>query len=327
MDLRGRRCLLVGGGEIAARKAALLVRAQARLHIVAPELNEALEALVASGQATHRLGSYEAADLPGAMLVIAATDQRAVNAAVSKDAQAQGTPVNVVDDPALCTCIVPAFIDRSPVLIAVSSGGSAPVLARMLRGKLEAAVPARYAELAALCARLRPEVKASLRTLDARRAFWEQALDGSAAELALQGESAAAERQMRRLLAERATGVVSAAGEIYFVGVGPGDPDLLSFRALRLLQRADALFYEPAVPLALVDLCRRDAARNIMAAPLGAATTALLPSLVRLSGDGLRVGVLLLGAGLGGREQAAWAQSLRAAGIAFQTVPGVAAIS
>jgi len=261
MDLRGRRCLVVGGGEVAARKVSLLVRAEARVCVVAPELSEPLCVQREAGLLEHRARPYQPADLEGAVLVVAATDEREVNRAVSRDAQARQLPVNVVDDPELCSVIVPALVDRSPILIAIGTGGSAPVLARLLRGSIEAHVPAAYGELASLSAALRGEVQARLPDVNARRRFWEEVFEGKIAELVLRGQRAVAEQQLRAKLAAVSGSEPRLAGEIYLIGAGPDDPELISFRALRLLQRADLVLVAPQLTEAVAELSRRDAER------------------------------------------------------------------
>ena len=263
MDLRERLCVLVGGGDVAARKAALLLRAGARLRVVAPVLSTALTELATGTKLSHAARAFEPADLDGAALVVAATDQRAVNRAVSERAIALNIPVNVVDDPELCSVIVPAIIDRSPILIAVGTGGSAPVLARLLRASIEANVPVGYGELAALSASLRAEVQRSLPDVLSRRRFWEEVFEGEIAELSLRGEGAHAEQMLRDKLASarRLAADGGSTGEVYLIGAGPNDPDLASFRALRLLQRCDLVLCAPDLAESVADLSRRDATR------------------------------------------------------------------
>lgn len=262
MDLRERLCVLIGGGEVAARKAAVLLRAGARLRVVAPELCPALAELVSAGSLAHSARAFSAEDLDSAVLVVAATDQRDVNRAVSEQAFARNIPVNVVDDPELCSVIVPAIIDRSPIVIAVGTAGSAPVLARLLRANIEAHVPAGYAQLAALSAKLRAEVQQRLPDVLSRRRFWEDVFEGEIAELSLRGEGERAEALLRQKLSQpAAVGGNAALGEVFLIGAGPNDPDLVSFRALRLLQRCDLVLCAPDLCEAIADLSRRDASR------------------------------------------------------------------
>jgi uroporphyrin-III C-methyltransferase/precorrin-2 dehydrogenase/sirohydrochlorin ferrochelatase len=259
MDLRARRCVVVGGGEVAARKASLVLRAEAQVTVVAPALCESLRLKREAGAFAHHARPYEPADLDRAVLVIAATNDREVNRAVSRDAQARQLPVNVVDDPELCSVIVPALVEREPILIAIGTGGSAPVLARLLRGRIEAHVPSAYGDLAALSAALRGEVQARLPDVNARRRFWEEVLEGDIAERVLRGERAQAEQLLRAKLAANSGEISAQTGEIFLIGVGPNDPELLSFKALRLLQRSDLVVLAPAVSERIAELARRDA--------------------------------------------------------------------
>ena len=255
-NLRGRWVLVVGGGEIALRKSRLLAEAGALLRVVAPEIEPQLRELVEHSGAEIRLRGYAQDDLDGCVLVIAATDDEPLNAQVSQDARQRGMPVNVVDAPALCSVIFPAIVDRSPLVIAVSSGGDAPVLARLIRAKLETWIPSTYGQLAGLAARFRHQVKQLYPDVQQRRAFWEEVFQGPIADRQLAGQGAEAER----LLHAKVNGAPPhAPGEVYLVGAGPGDPDLLTFKALRLMQQADVVLYDRLVAPAILDLCRRDA--------------------------------------------------------------------
>ena len=201
MRLEGQPVVLVGGGEIATRKARLLSRAGAVLTVIAPQVAPELLALLDDSGGRVRLRQYQPGDLDGAVLAVAATDIAEVNERVSRDARARQLPVNVVDSPALCTVITPAIVDRSPLLIAISSGGEAPVLARMVRTRLEALFPAAYGRLAGLASRWRERVKQRFASGDERRRFWESALNGPAAEQAYNGRDEQADRLMEEQLA------------------------------------------------------------------------------------------------------------------------------
>ena len=327
--VRDRHCVVVGGGEVAARKARMLRRAGAQVTIVAPELGEALRHMHASGEVAHRETIFRAEHLDTAMLVIAATDDMQVNQQVHDAAVARRIPVNVVDQPRLCTFAMPAIIDRSPILIAISSGGVAPVLARLLRARLESMVPATLGRLALLGERFRGAVKRRIVHPESRRAFWEQVFQGPIADLALGGREALAIEAFESAL-EEAERRAPAAGEVYLVGAGPGDPDLLTFRALRLMQQADVVVYDHLVGDGILDLVRRDAHRIYVGKESNNHT---LPQheinvlLVRLAQQGKRVLRLKGGDpfifGRGGEE----IESLSAHGIGFQVVPGVTAAS
>lgn len=257
-NLRGSRVLVVGGGEIALRKSRLLADAGAVLRVVAPQIESQLRELVLGSGGELMLRGYQEADLDGCTLIIAATDDEPLNAQVSSDAKRRCVPVNVVDAPALCSVIFPAIVDRSPLVIAVSSGGDAPVLARLIRAKLETWIPSTYGQLAGLAARFRAQVKGLYPDVQQRRAFWEEVFQGPIADRQLAGQGEEAER----LLIEKVNGAPPyAPGEVYLVGAGPGDPDLLTFRALRLMQQADVVLYDRLVAPAILELCRRDAER------------------------------------------------------------------
>jgi uroporphyrin-III C-methyltransferase / precorrin-2 dehydrogenase / sirohydrochlorin ferrochelatase len=265
--------------------------------------------------------------LDGTALVIAATDDEAVNRQVHAAAVARNLPVNVVDHPELCTFILPAIIDRSPVVIAVSSGGASPVLARLIRARLETLIPASFGRLAALASSFRDKVKQRIQRPARRRAFWEEVLQGRIAELVFSGQDGAADKALAQKLAEEGSNP-STVGEVYLIGGGPGDPDLLTFRALRLMQQADVVVYDRLVSPPVLDLVRREALRIYAGKERD---HHVLPQetinqlLVRLAREGKRV-VRLKGGdpfifGRGGEE----IDTLVSEGIPFQVVPGITA--
>ncbi len=325
--LQGGRVLVVGGGEIALRKARLLADAGAALRVVAPDVDGQLAALAREGGGEVLVRGYRASDLDGCRLVIAATDDSGLNAQVSADAQARSLPVNVVDAPALCTVIFPAIVDRSPLVIAVSSGGDAPVLARLIRAKLEAWIPSAYGELAGLAARFRHKVKGLYPDVNQRRGFWETVFQGPIAERQLAGQGAEAERLLQAMVDGAP---VQQGGEVYLVGAGPGDPDLLTFRALRLMQQADVVLYDRLVAPAIIEMCRRDAERIYVGkrrADHAVPQEQINRLLVDLAQQGKRVLRLKGGDpfifGRGGEE----IEELAEQGIPFQVVPGITAAS
>src|SRR5690554_2127868 len=232
--LQQRSVLLVGGGEVALRKARLLAQAGARLHVVTIELHAQLEQLLAQTGGSFELRGWQQGDCKGHVLVVAATENRQLNAMVAAEADTLGVPVNVVDTPELCSVIFPAIVDRSPLMVAVSSGGHAPVLARLVRARIETVLPAAYGRLAALSQKFRPQVKQRFTDLQQRRAFWEETLQGPIAEQVFSGNQQLAEQMVQHKLDGQANEV---GGEVYLVGAGPGDPDLLTFKALRLMQQ------------------------------------------------------------------------------------------
>ncbi len=258
LKLRDAPVVLVGGGTVATRKARLLLRAGASLTVVSPEIEPELERLLSENGGTWQRSLYAESDLHGRRLVVAATPDSAVNRQVHDDAMALALPVNVVDNPELCTVIFPAIIDRDPLLIAVSSSGESPVLARILRRKIEALVPGAFGRLARFAGRLRDPVKTAIPEEGARRLFWESILEGAVAEQVLAGREEAAERLVQEQLQASAE---FHRGEVYLIGAGPGDPDLLTFKAARLLQHADVVLYDRLVSPAVIDMARRDAER------------------------------------------------------------------
>lgn len=326
-NLRGARVLVVGGGEIALRKSRLLADAGAVLRVVAPQIGAELHELIDSSGGEELLRGYCEADLDGCVLIIAATDDEPLNAQVSADARQRGVPVNVVDAPALCSVIFPAIVDRSPLVIAVSSGGDAPVLARLIRAKMESWIPPTYGHLAGLAARFRHQVKNLFPNVQQRRAFWEEVFQGPIADRQLAGQGAEAERLLQAKIDGQAP---AATGEVYLVGAGPGDPDLLTFKALRLMQQADVVLYDRLVAPAILELCRRDADRIYVGkqrADHAVPQDQINQQLVALARQGKRV-VRLKGGdpfifGRGGEE----IEELAAHGIPFQVVPGITAAS
>lgn len=325
--LQGRVVLLVGGGEMALRKARLLLETGARLRVVAPWVSDELQSLLAAKQGQCVLREYQAADMQGCCLVLATTDQPAVNLTIAEHAQALGIPVYAVGAPELSSIIFPAIVDRSPLIVAVSSAGHAPVLARLARAKIETWLPASYGRLAGLAAKFRDQVKTLLPHVQPRRVFWEDVFQGQIAEHVFAGRM----HQAEQLLHEKISGAQNqVVGEVYLVGAGPGDPDLLTFKALRLMQQADVVLYDRLVAPAILELCRRDADRIYVGKQ---ASNHSVPQdqinlrLVELARQGKRV-VRLKGGdpfifGRGGEE----IEELAAQHIPFQVVPGITAAS
>ncbi len=277
----------------------------------------------------YRRKSFSASDLDGHRLVIAATNDKELNRVVHKHATERNMLINVVDQPAFCTFVMPSIVDRSPLVVAVSSGGAAPVLARLVRARLETLIPASFGRLAALAGRFRHRVKARFQSAEERRNFWENALQGPVAEMVFAGQEVAAERELEEAIDRQALGP-QPRGEVYLVGGGPGDPDLLTFRALRLMQQADVVIYDRLVAPAVLDLTRRDAQRIYVGKERD---NHVMPQedinqlLTRLARKGKRVLRLKGGDpfifGRGGEE----IDTLAAEGIPFQVVPGITAAS
>nr|WP_290575639.1 siroheme synthase CysG [Algiphilus sp.] len=317
LRLRGRTVLLVGGGEVALRKARLLQRAGAVIRLVCRETHPGFDVLGITPAAT----DFDAAQLDDCALVIAATDDGALNRAVAEAASTRHLPVNAVDDVAASTAITPAIVDRAPLLVALSSAGRAPMLARRLREQVEQLFDQRIGRLAEYIGSRRDRQKDM--AIDTRRKLWEAFLDGPGAAAAMSGDEAAADHELARLSAD-----ASQRGVVWLVGAGPGDPDLLTLRALRLLQNCDVVLHDHLVAPGILDLVRRDAERIFVGKRASQHT---LPQdqintrLVELAQEGKRVLRLKGGDpfvfGRGGEEIA----ELAANGVAFEVVPGITA--
>ena len=327
LTVKGRRVVVAGGGLQAARKVDLLVRAGCRPVVIAPTLDVELARFAGRGDIEHRAGPVTAEDLAGCAIAIGASDDSAVNRRLHALATAAGVPVNIVDQPALCDFILPALVDRAPVLVAVSSGGAAPLLTRALKARFETMIPSAYGGLAEFAGEYRDRVKRALPDSGARRRFWEEVIGGPIAEQLFSGQKDTAKSLLERRLKESGGKPV---GEVYLVGAGPGDPDLLTFRALRLMQQADVVLYDRLIGDGVLNLVRRDAERVFVGKQPKNHTVAqdkIGEMLVRLASQGKRVLRLKGGDpfifGRGGEEIEALARE----GIAFQVVPGVTAAS
>jgi uroporphyrin-III C-methyltransferase/precorrin-2 dehydrogenase/sirohydrochlorin ferrochelatase len=328
VKLKKQDCLIVGAGEIAARKIELLVRAGAKITVIAKEISTAVLDLQTAHKLTIQQKSFAPDDLCGFRLVVSATDNAETNKLVAKIADEQNILVNVVDNPDLCSFIFPAIIDRSPILAAVSSGGAAPVLARLLRAKIESIIPPAFGRLARLSEKFRIDVKKRIKEPAQRRIFWENIFQGSVAELVFSGDEQGAEQQLQQALVKQKDNVI--LGEVYLIGAGPGAPDLLTFRALRLMQQADVIVYDHLVSPEILDLARRDSEKIYVGKQRQKHTLpqeSINSLLADLAKAGKRV-VRLKGGdpfifGRGGEE----IETLMQQGINFQVVPGITAAS
>lgn len=325
-NLQQRHVLIIGGGEVARRKVSLIIRAGGIIRLVSPVIHAALrESLRQPHEIVQR--KYRSEDIQGCCLIVAATDDKEVQEQVAQDAALHHIALNVVDRPELSSVIFPAIVDRSPLMIAISSGGAAPVLARLLRAKLESWLPVRYSRLALLGRRFREKVKQLLPHMEDRRRFWENVFQGQIAQALLAGREQHALQLFEKALCEPQSGT---GGEVYLVGAGPGDPELLTFRALRLMQQADVVLYDRLVAPEIVDLCRRDAERIFVGKRRSYHTLEqqeINQLLLDLALQGKRVLRLKGGDpfifGRGGEE----IEKLTEYGIAFQVVPGITAAS
>ena len=335
LNLRGWSCLVVGAGQVGAGKAEVLAAAGGQVRIVAPEVCESAAALVGDGLVELRRGRFDESDLDERRLVVAATNDRDLNRRIVEVAEARGILANSASDARSGHFSMPAIVDRSPVLAAVSTGGASPSLARYVRARLETLIPQSFGRLAELARAARPEVNARLPRISDRRAFWDRVFEGPIAEMAFAGRFNDARAALAAALEKTVEasrdgndGATNATGEVYLVGAGPGDPDLLTFRAMRLMQQADVVVHDRLVSPGVLELVRRDA-EKIYAGKRRADHALPQPDinrlLVRLAREGRRVLRLKGGDpfifGRGGEEIASLADER----IPFQVVPGVTA--
>ena len=328
LAVRGESCLLVGGSQAAEPKARLLLRAGARLVVVAADLTPGLRELAGDPGVTWYRRAFRDGDLDGTRLAIVAVDDEGLARTIATAARERGIPVNAVDRRPLCSFILPSILDRSPLVAAVSTGGAAPILARILRARLETIIPAQFGRLARFLGEIRPDVLGRIADSARRRRFFEAVVDGPIGEQVLAGREDEARDAIAAALAEQES--AGATGEVYLVGAGPGDPDLLTFRALRLMQKADVVVYDRLVSSAVLDLARRDAERIYAGKQPGYHAIPqheINDLLARLALAGKRVLRLKGGDpfifGRGGEE----IETLAALGIPFQVVPGITAAS
>ena len=328
INVRQNPCLVIGGGDIALRKINLLIKAQAKVDCLSPLFCEGITNLSQNGDVNLIQKRFESDDIKEYAIIIASTDDSSVNALISKSAKKARIPVNVVDSPELSSFIMPSIVDRSPVIIAVSSAGRAPVLARIIRAKLETVIPSAYGVLAEIAGEYRQKVKDRFSKIKDRRAFWEFIFSGVIAEKVFSGRINEAKDDIDKQL-KRASEI--ELGEVYLVGAGPGDPDLLTFKALRLIQQADVVLYDRLVSKGVMELVRRDSELIYVGKKGGSQESTrqidINDQLVELAKSGKRVCRLKGGDpfifGRGGEE----IESLSEHGIPFQVVPGITAAS
>ncbi len=329
LDIKDQPVLVVGGAEMAARKVEVILKAQARITIISEDLCPTLEDLAEQGTVDHKARAFDDDDLSGAVLVFVATEDEDLNRRVSALAKDAGIPVNVIDRFEVCSFIMPAVIDRSPMLVAVTSGGDAPIIARALKARLETVIPAGLGRLAEFAGACRDRVKDAIPEGPPRLRFWERFIHGPIAEYILAGQVEVAGNLFEETLALAGEGEEAVDhGEVYLVGSGPGDPDLLTFRALRLMQQADVVLHDRLVTDEIMELVRRDAERVYVGKRRGdhaLPQEEISQMMIRLAREGKRVLRLKSGDpfifGRGGEE----IDALSSEGIHFQIVPGVTA--
>jgi len=334
LNLNERKILMVGGGAVAGRKVRSLLNSGARITVVAPELGQALQSILESGQIAYEARAYLPGEAAQYWLVIAATNEAETNANVAKDANAANVLVNVSDAPQLGNVTFPSVVNRNPLQIAISSGGHSPILARLIRARIAAFIPASYGHLAQFAGEYREQVKARFQTLAERRRFWESVLTGSISQRVLAGDVDTARELLSQQLNQNpdknTPSVHRCEGEVYLVGAGPGDPDLLTFRALRLMHQADVVLHDRLVSDEVLALCPANAEYIYVGkrrAKHAMQQTNINKTLVEHAKAGKRVLRLKGGDpfifGRGGEE----IETLAQAGVSFEVVPGITAAS
>jgi uroporphyrin-III C-methyltransferase / precorrin-2 dehydrogenase / sirohydrochlorin ferrochelatase len=327
IDIKQKPCLVVGGGDIAYRKITLLLKAHAQVICIDQSACQSVQELADKGRITLIQRNFKTSDINSQTLIISATNNSEINVQISQLAYEANIPANVVDSPDLCSFVMPSIVDRSPIVIAISSAGKAPVLARLIRGKLESTIPQAYGKLAELAGNFRDQVKEKFSNIEDRRYFWERVFSGIVAEKVFSGKVDEAQLDMQKQLDDSSD---TEVGEVYLVGGGPGDPDLLTFKALRLMQQADVILYDRLVSEEVMELVRRDAEliyvgkeRDNHSVP----QDGINQLLVDLAKQGRRVCRLKGGDpfifGRGGEE----IETLAENGVPFQVVPGITAAS
>lgn len=322
-DLKQRPCLVVGGGDVAWRKTRMLLKSGADVRVIAPTFNKHFQSALEQGQVMHLAEEFSPSHLDGIFLAIAATDRKSVNALVYQSANQRQVLVNVVDDTQRCSFIIPSIVDRSPIIVAISSSGKAPVLARLIRQKLEALLPQHLGKMATIAGRFRDQLAKTVTSFSARRQFWEKAFDGRFSTLVAAGKEQEAGQELVCLSQS-----ASPQGQVALIGAGPGDASLLTLRALQLMQQADVVLYDYLVSDEVMDLVRRDAEQVCVGKKAGFHSVPQEETnqlIVQYAQQGKRV-VRLKGGdpfvfGRGGEEL----EVLFDAGIPFQVVPGITA--
>ena len=331
IELNKKLILLVGGGEVAERKLDLLVKAKSQVIIMSPTFTDYLQTFSDRAELTFVDSEYKTSILDEYKFsfVIAATNNEDLNKKIAKDANEKNILVNVVDRPEICDFIFPSILERGPVTVSVSTGGASPVLARMLRTKLETSIPGGYGKLAKIVSDNRVVVRKKFKNFKSNRIFWEEILNSKFVDLVLSGQEGAAEKFLEKEI-ENFDENKKSEGEVYLVGAGPGDPDLLTFRALRLMQQADIVLYDRLVHSDIIELVRRDAQKIYVGKKRDHHTVRqdeINQLLVKYAKEGNRVLRLKGGDpfifGRGGEE----IETLLDENVTFQVVPGITSAS
>lgn len=332
MNLKGQHCLVVGGGVVAARKADLLIQSGAEVTVIAPELKQEMQFHLSQKRIRWHRGRFHRQvmlEIHPPVLVISATDRQSVNREVYDYCKSTGIPVNVADQTEYCDFILPAIINRAPMTVAISTGGRSPVLARVMKARLESLIPHGFAYLTELVGAYRQKVKDVIPSADGRKSFWESVLGHMLIDRATNGQEAEAESLLEKALEQAEKhGQVLPDGEVYLIGAGPGDPELMTFKAMRLLQQADVVLYDRLVAPEIVEMARREAERIYVGKKSkhhAVPQEKICQMMVDLARQGKRVARLKGGDpyifGRGAEE----VEVLSEQGVAYQVVPGITA--
>jgi len=332
VNIKNQHCLIVGGGPVAARKADLFIKAGAVVTVIAPEIKTEMKHHLAHSKVVWQMDRFSEEVMEGLekpQYVISATDEQKTNEAVYHYCKAHNIPVNVADQTEYCDFILPAIVDREPMTIAISTGGRSPVLARLMKARLETMIPNGFSKLADLVGRYRNKVKQAIADGEGRKAFWESILEGAFIDKVVHGNAAEAEQDLDRQIQQVAEhGQPIPQGEVYLIGAGPGDPDLMTFKGLRLLQQADVILYDRLVAPEIIEMARREAERIYVGKKdkwhkVQQQDISLM--MVELAKEGKRVARLKGGDpyifGRGAEE----AEVLVKHGVPYQVVPGITA--
>ncbi len=329
IDTSGKKCLVVGGGKVASRKLIPILKSEMEVKLISPEIiGEISELLGSSKNLTHEARKFEEKDINNQFLIIAATNDKSTNSLIAKLAKEKNILVNMAEDSLKGNTLIPSVVDRSPIKIAISSGAASPILTRLVKTKLETVIPYSFSKLADVMMEYRSKVKKRFSDIKDRRAFWEIFLEGPLSEMVLSGHLNKAKKALNKSLEKG--DVFGKKGEVYLVGAGPGDPELLSFKALRLMQKADVVIYDRLVSEPIMNLIRQDAKKIYVGkqrADHAMPQENINELLARLALEGKKVLRLKGGDpfifGRGGEE----IESLIHDDIPFQIVPGITAAS
>ncbi len=329
IETTGKKCLIVGGGKVASRKLIPILKAKMKVTLISPEIIEEIELNFHKNNNLKIIKrKFEPEDIKGQFLIIAATNEKTTNQKIAKLSKDNNILVNMAEDSLSGNTLIPSVVDRDPIKIAVSSGAASPILTRLVKTKLETVIPYSFSKLADIMMEYRDVVKKNFLKISDRRKFWEVFLDGPVSEMVLSGHIDKAKKALDESLKENK--FLEKTGEVYLVGAGPGDPELLSFKALRLMQKADIVIYDRLVSRPIMNLIRQDAEKIYVGkqrADHAMPQENINQLLARLALEGKKVLRLKGGDpfifGRGGEE----IESLIKDDIPFQIVPGITAAS